>query len=93
MSDKVLELARMAGLIAPYGSDRVGLREFDFRLFAELIVRNCMSQCREISYAAMEIELDTEASTLQYDRGNKAGRKFGALDCVRKISETYDLTL
>jgi hypothetical protein len=35
----VKDLARKAGLIAPYGSDREGLRDFDYRMFAELIVR------------------------------------------------------
>lgn len=38
---KVKELAIQAGLIAPYGSDREGLANFDFRQFAELIVREC----------------------------------------------------
>lgn len=42
MNDKVKELARQAGLIAPYGSDREGLRDFDYRKFAELIVIECM---------------------------------------------------
>ena len=42
MSDKIKELARKAGLIAPYGSDREGLRDFDYREFAELIVRECV---------------------------------------------------
>ena len=37
----VKDLARKAGLIAPYGSDREGLRDFDYRMFAELIVREC----------------------------------------------------
>jgi hypothetical protein len=41
MSDKIKELARKAGLIAPYGSDREGLRDFDYREFAELIVKEC----------------------------------------------------
>ena len=41
MSDRIKELARKAGLIAPYGSDREGLAEFDYRQFAELIVREC----------------------------------------------------
>jgi hypothetical protein len=37
----VKDLAKKAGLIAPYGSDREGLRDFDYRMFAELIVREC----------------------------------------------------
>ena len=41
MNERIKELAREAGLIAPYGSDREGLRDFDYRKFAELIVREC----------------------------------------------------
>ena len=41
MNERIKELARQAGLIAPYGSDREGLRDFDYREFAELIVREC----------------------------------------------------
>jgi len=37
----IKDLARKAGLIAPYGSDREGLRDFDYRMFAELIVKEC----------------------------------------------------
>ena len=41
MNERIRELARQAGLIAPYGSDREGLSDFDYREFAELIVREC----------------------------------------------------
>ena len=41
MNERIQQLARQAGLIAPYGSDREGLRDFDYREFAELIVREC----------------------------------------------------
>ena len=42
MNERINQLAREAGLIAPYGSDREGLRDFDYRMFAELIVRECV---------------------------------------------------
>jgi hypothetical protein len=43
MNDQLIkDLARKAGLIAPYGSDREGLRDFDYRMFAELIVKECI---------------------------------------------------
>jgi len=42
MNERIYTLAREAGLIAPYGSDREGLRDFDYRMFAELIVRECV---------------------------------------------------
>jgi hypothetical protein len=41
MNERIKELARQAGLIAPYGSDREGLSDFDYREFAELIVKEC----------------------------------------------------
>ena len=41
MNERIYTLAREAGLIAPYGSDREGLRDFDYRMFARLIVQEC----------------------------------------------------
>jgi hypothetical protein len=42
--DFIKDLAREAGLIAPYGSDREGLAEFDYRKFAELVVQQCVGE-------------------------------------------------
>jgi hypothetical protein len=92
MTDKMLEFARMAGISAPPGSDTVGLRDFNWRLFGELIVRNCIAQCREVGYEAMEIEIEIRDPNLNgFERGNKSGRKLGAFSCVGKIAETYEL--
>jgi len=44
MNERIYTLARKAGLIAPYGSDREGLRDFDYRMFAQLIVKECAAQ-------------------------------------------------
>ena len=41
MTERIRQLAEQAGLNAPYGSDHEGLRDFDYRKFAELIVREC----------------------------------------------------
>ena len=41
MNERIKELARQAGLIAPYGSDHEGLRDFDYRAFADLIIKEC----------------------------------------------------
>jgi hypothetical protein len=43
MKERIRELAEQAGLNAPYGSDHEGLRDFDYRKFAELIVQECLS--------------------------------------------------
>ena len=44
---RIKELAREARLNAPYGSDHEGLRDFDYRKFAELIIRECAQVCLE----------------------------------------------
>ena len=41
MNERIRELAIQSGLNAPYGSDHEGLRDFDYRKFAELIVKEC----------------------------------------------------
>ena len=41
MNERVREFAIQSGLNAPYGSDREGLRDFDYKKFAELIIREC----------------------------------------------------
>jgi hypothetical protein len=57
MNERINQLAREAGLIAPYGSDREGLRDFDYRMFAKLIVKECMNQVREQYLPVLEDEL------------------------------------
>jgi len=41
MNERIRELAIQSGLIAPYGSDHEGLRDFDYKKFAELIIVEC----------------------------------------------------
>ena len=71
MNKQIKELAIKAGLIAPYGSDLEGLSEFDYRMFAELIVRECA-----------DIAKGEPASF--YDRdAYKLGRKFASEDVLK----------
>lgn len=42
MNEKMLELARKAGLKKDHGSDREYLGDFDWREFGEMLVRECM---------------------------------------------------
>lgn len=46
---RIKELAIQAGLITSYGSDREGLRDFDYRMFAELIVGECIDLCHKMA--------------------------------------------
>jgi hypothetical protein len=50
MNERIRELAEQAGLNAPYGSDHEGLRDFDYKKFAELIVRECAGVGYDASY-------------------------------------------
>jgi hypothetical protein len=42
MNERLLELAKQAGLKKDHGSDREYLGDFDWREFAELIVHECI---------------------------------------------------
>jgi len=55
MNERIRELAEQSGLIAPYGSDHEGLRDFDYRKFAELIVREC---AKLAEYAKGDTDVD-----------------------------------
>jgi len=44
MNKRTLELAQQAGLKKEHGSDREYIGDFDWREFAELIVRECANQ-------------------------------------------------
>jgi hypothetical protein len=43
MNQRIVELAQQAGLKKDHASDREYTSDFDWRAFAELIVRECMS--------------------------------------------------
>jgi hypothetical protein len=45
MNERIRELAIQSGLNAPYGSDHESLRDFDYKKFAQLIVRECAGLC------------------------------------------------
>lgn len=46
MNERILELAKQAGLKKPHASDREYIGDFDWRKFAELIVEECMTLCK-----------------------------------------------
>jgi hypothetical protein len=41
MNERILELAKQAGLKKDHGSDREYIGDFDWRQFAQLIVKEC----------------------------------------------------
>jgi hypothetical protein len=60
MNERIRELAVQAGLNAPYGSDHEGLRDFDYRKFAELIVRECAGVGYEASYSECALNVSNK---------------------------------
>jgi hypothetical protein len=46
--DKILELAKEAGLRKEHGSDREYIGDFDWRLFAQLISQNTCKRCGKV---------------------------------------------
>jgi hypothetical protein len=47
MNERLLELAKQAGLKKEPGSDREYIGDFDWRQFADLIVQECAEICLE----------------------------------------------
>ena len=47
MNERILELAKQAGLKKEHSSDREYIGDFDWRQFAELIVQECIDYCGE----------------------------------------------
>jgi hypothetical protein len=47
MNGLIRELAIQSGLNAPYGNDHEGLRDFDYRKFAKLVVRETLNEMGE----------------------------------------------
>jgi hypothetical protein len=45
MNERMVELARQAGLKKDHSSDREYIGDFDWRLFGDLIVGECIEQC------------------------------------------------
>ena len=48
MNERIQELALQAGLKKDHGSDREYIGDFDWRLFGDLIVQECLDQIDKI---------------------------------------------
>jgi hypothetical protein len=79
VSPRTLELAQQAGLKKDHGSDREYMGDFDWRAFAELLVRECAGEvlCQLYDY--------DPSSNEQFNLGHEAGLKLA----VSKIKEHF----
>jgi hypothetical protein len=73
MNERIKELAIQSGLNAPYGSDHEGLRDFDYRKFAELIVRECANHCDLL----LDHKMSSEWSRGTHDCSKAIKKHFG----------------
>ena len=73
MNERIRELAIQSGLNAPYGSDHEGLRDFDYRKFAELIVRECANHCDLL----LDHKINSEWSRGTHDCSKAIKKHFG----------------
>jgi len=87
MNERILELAKLAGLKKEHGSDREYIGDFDWRQFAVLIVQDCVDQCEQVVTDA-----DKKAnSPLLTDAGRMVheGMWGGAKNCAAQIREYF----
>lgn len=89
---EVNDIAVQAGLIVAENDNihRFALTPAEQK-FAELIISACINECRQSVYVSMEIELDRHSETREFDRGSKSGRKFGAMDCMRRLVKRFGI--
>ena len=73
MNERIRELAIQSGLNAPYGSDHEGLQDFDYRKFAELIVRECANHCDLL----LDHKINSEWSRGTHDCSKAIKKHFG----------------
>ena len=64
MNERMLELAKQAGLKKDHASDREYIGDFDWRLFGDLIVR----ECADITLKSGSVTNKSEAAVAEADR-------------------------
>ena len=73
MNERVLELAKQAGLKKEHGADREYIGDFDWREFAELIVRECMKESWDEIVPDEDIEQEANPLIREYLKGSNQG--------------------
>ena len=89
MNNRIKELARQAGLIAPHGSDREGLRDFDYRMFAELIIKEHLIILQQEWYTLNDLP-NSESDTPR-DIGIRVGQKSEIIRLLHLIQQHFGI--
>lgn len=56
MNERMMDLARQAGLKKEHGSDREYIGNFDWRMFGELMIQDCVTQVALLGISNFENE-------------------------------------
>jgi hypothetical protein len=89
MNERLLELARRAGLKKDHASDREYIGDFDWREFGDLIVKEHINLLRQEWY-----DLNNAPRTeneIPRDVGIRVGRKTEVISLINKISNHFGI--
>lgn len=87
MNERIRELAKNAtDYCIEEGRSEAWLWEDKF---GQLVAQECIAICKKIVYESMEIKLKESGDLKEFERGMKAGRKFGSMDCVSKLTNHF----
>ena len=90
MNERIQQLALQAGLLGP--SSRVGNSHEATERFAELIVRECIKECKQEWYELnAESIADDDPFLDPRATGIRVGQKNGILKCISKIKKHFGI--
>jgi hypothetical protein len=73
MNERLLELAKQTGLKKDHGSDREYTGDFNWREFAELIVKECIKESWDEIVSDEDIAQEKDPLIQEYLKGNNQG--------------------
>jgi hypothetical protein len=96
MNERIKELAKQAGIEFTYDPTETPMRAFaecwadELEKFAELIVRECVNECKQEWYDLnAESVADDDPFLDPRATGIRVGQKNGILKCISKIKQHF----
>jgi hypothetical protein len=84
----MLEIAKQAGLKKEHANDREYIGDFDWRLFGDLIVKECMTVCDEVH----AVYLKHRKSSFDFEDKNIYAEGEAASDAIKhKIKRAFEV--
>jgi hypothetical protein len=88
MNERILELARQAGLKKPHASDTEYIGNFDWREFAELMVKEHLRIMQQEWYDINNEPIDPTSESPR-DVGLRVGRKSEIIVLMHKVKKHF----